>query len=117
MLTILPLTFFSAALFCSSHPPPSPPSPPQRRYLLSRFTSTVLSISQALAAVNSRKKVFSILRGSFSQDGITDFVRELVGKAGVIIPLKKESLPTIETIEPWDGQDGQVGIDWDNRIH
>ena len=67
--------------------------------------------------MNSRKKVFSILRGSFSQDGITDFVRELVGKGGVIIPLKKESLPTIETIEPWDGQDGQVGIDWDNRLH
>ena len=43
-------------------------------------------------AVNSRKKVFSILRGSFSQDDITDFVRELVGKGGVIIPLKKESL-------------------------
>ena len=63
---------------------------------------------QALSAVNSRKKVFSILRGSFSDGGITDFVRELVGQKGVIIPLKKESLPSIATIEPWDGQDGQV---------
>lgn len=69
----------------------------------------------ALSAVNSRKKVFSILRGAFSDGGITDFVRELVGQKGVIIPLKQESLPTIATIEPWDGQDGQLPEedDWD----
>ncbi len=59
----------------------------------------------ALATVNSRKKVYSILRGSFSRPGIEGFVKEVVGGATMTFPV---DLPDIETTEEWDGQDGMV---------
>ena len=62
---------------------------------------------QALATLNSRRKVYSILTGPFSNDGIAEYVRELVGGRGQTIPMKKD-LPAAVATEPWDGKDGQV---------
>ena len=62
-----------------------------------------------MVTVNSRKKVYSLLRGAFSRDGIAAFIRELIGQRGVTIPLRGD-LPKVATIEPWDGKDGEVLI-------
>ena len=58
--------------------------------------------------INSRRKIFSLLRGPFSQTGIVEFIRELVAQKGLTIPFRKDTLPTIQTVEPWDGKDGEV---------
>jgi len=57
--------------------------------------------------VNSRRKAYSLLRGAFSCDGIAAYIRELIGQRGITIPLRGD-LPKVETIEPWDGKDGEV---------
>ena len=57
--------------------------------------------------VNSRRKAYSLLRGAFSRDGIAAYIRELIGQRGITIPLRGD-LPKVETIEPWDGKDGEV---------
>jgi len=57
--------------------------------------------------VNSRRKAYSLLRGAFSHDGIAAYIRELIGQRGITIPLRGD-LPKVETIEPWDGKDGEV---------
>ena len=61
---------------------------------------------QALTAINSRKKVYSTLRGAFNMDGIGGFIRDLVGGRGAV-PMKQEP-PEIATTDPWDGKDGEV---------
>ena len=58
---------------------------------------------KALATLNSRRKVYSILTGPFSNDGIPEYVRELVGGRGKTIPMKKD-LPAVVPTEPWDGK-------------
>jgi protein disulfide-isomerase A6 len=67
----------------------------------------------AMATVNSRRKVFSILRGAFSDEGLSEFVRNLIGQRGVTIAF--DELPTIPDVEPWDGKDGELPVedDWD----
>jgi protein disulfide-isomerase A6 len=80
-----------------------------------------------LAAVNIKKGKFSILRGSFSKDGIngkqtifqivskfnflnnfSEFLRDLSYGKGSILPLKGTGLPKINTITPWDGKDAEL---------
>ena len=72
---------------------------------------------KALATLNSRRKVYSILTGPFSNDGIPEYVRELVGGRGKTIPMKKD-LPAVVPTEPWDGKDGQVcvGGPWGGQV-
>ena len=67
-------------------------------------------ILKALVTINSRRKIFSLLRGPFSESGLVEFIRELVGQRGLTIPFRKDTLPTIETVEPWDGKDGEVCV-------
>ncbi|XP_050422842.1 protein disulfide-isomerase A6 homolog [Adelges cooleyi] len=62
----------------------------------------------ALAVLNVKKMKYSILRGSFSEDGIKEFLRDLSYGRGTTAPVKGASLPTINTIEPWDGKDGEL---------
>lgn len=61
----------------------------------------------ALAALNSRKMKFATLRGSFSFDGIHEFLRDLSYGKGSTSPLKGAELPKIVDTEKWDGKDGQ----------
>ena len=59
--------------------------------------------------VNSRRKVYSVLRGAFSADGIMEYIRDMTGGRGRTTKLRGDTLPAINTVEAWDGQDGQVG--------
>lgn len=59
----------------------------------------------AMAAVNIRKMAYSLLRGPFSTEGITEFLKELSYGHGKSAPIKGAKLPKIEKSEPWDGKD------------
>ncbi|XP_076456870.1 protein disulfide-isomerase A6 homolog [Babylonia areolata] len=67
----------------------------------------------ALAAVNTRKMKFSLLRGQFSERGINEFLRDLSYGKGSTSPLKNAELPKIEVREPWDGKDGELPVEED----
>ncbi|KRZ16465.1 Protein disulfide-isomerase A6, partial [Trichinella zimbabwensis] len=62
----------------------------------------------ALAAINARKMKFALLRGSFSKDGITEFLKELSYGRGSTAPVKGAQLPAIVETSPWDGKDGEL---------
>ncbi|XP_078664950.1 protein disulfide-isomerase A6-like [Branchiostoma floridae x Branchiostoma belcheri] len=62
----------------------------------------------AMAAVNSRKMKYATLKGSFSESGINEFLRELSVGRGSTAPVKGAALPEVQTIDPWDGKDGQL---------
>jgi len=61
----------------------------------------------ALAVVNIRKKVFVLLRGSFSESGIDELLKAIAVGRGRTEQLR-DGLPTIEEVPAWDGQDGQL---------
>ena len=61
----------------------------------------------ALAAVNIKKMKFSLLRGSFSKDGIYEFLRDLSYGKGHTAPIKGAELPKINEYPGWDGKDGE----------
>lgn len=62
----------------------------------------------ALVVISFKKMFYSILRGSFSQPGIKEFLSELmVGKAR-IVSLNGSKLPAVKLREPWDGQNGKL---------
>lgn len=60
----------------------------------------------AMAAVNIKKMKYTTLRGSFSKDGINEFLRDISYGRGQTAPLKGAEIPKIYTNEPWDGKDG-----------
>lgn len=60
----------------------------------------------AMAAVNFKKMKFSILRGSFSKEGVYEFLRDLSYGKGNTAPVKGAQMPTIKSRDPWDGKDG-----------
>ncbi|XP_054618174.1 protein disulfide-isomerase A6 [Dunckerocampus dactyliophorus] len=62
----------------------------------------------AMAAINTRKMKFALLRGSFSDTGIHEFLRELSVGRGSTATLGGGVMPKIHTVEPWDGKDGQL---------
>ncbi|XP_055549459.1 protein disulfide-isomerase A6 homolog [Wyeomyia smithii] len=62
----------------------------------------------AMAVVNLKKMKYSLLRGSFSESGINEFLRDLSYGRGHTAPVKGAELPKIHTVEPWDGKDGQL---------
>ncbi|KAG7508673.1 disulfide-isomerase A6 isoform X1 [Solea senegalensis] len=67
----------------------------------------------AMAAINSRKMKFALLRGSFSESGIHEFLRELSVGRGSTATLGGGVMPKINTVEPWDGKDGQLPVEED----
>lgn len=60
----------------------------------------------AMAVVNSRKMKYSLLRGSFSADGINEFLRDLTYGRGSSVAIRAGKLPKLEQTEAWDGKDG-----------
>lgn len=62
----------------------------------------------AMAAVNIRKMKYSLLRGSFSYEGISEFLRDLSFGRGTSAPVKGAKLPKVVQTDPWDGKDGEV---------
>jgi len=62
----------------------------------------------AMAAVNIKKMKYTTLRGSFSKDGINEFLRDISYGRGQTAPIKGAEMPKIYKNLPWDGQDGQL---------
>ncbi|XP_061602306.1 protein disulfide-isomerase A6 isoform X2 [Cololabis saira] len=62
----------------------------------------------AMAAINTRKMKFALLRGSFSETGIHEFLRELSVGRGSTATLGGGNMPKIQSVEAWDGKDGQL---------
>ncbi|XP_063775308.1 protein disulfide-isomerase A6 [Pseudophryne corroboree] len=62
----------------------------------------------AMAAVNARKMKFALLKGSFSEQGINEFLRELSFGRGSTSPVGGGAIPKINTVEAWDGKDGEL---------
>ncbi|XP_047738861.1 protein disulfide-isomerase A6 homolog [Hyalella azteca] len=67
----------------------------------------------ALAALNAKKMQFALLRGSFSSDGVNEFLRDISYGRGRTAPVKGGELPKISKSEPWDGKDGALPMDDD----
>lgn len=67
----------------------------------------------AMAVLNAKKMKYSILRGSFSSDGINEFLRDLSYGRGTTAPVKGATLPPVVDTEPWDGKDGVLPQDED----
>eukprot|EP01097_Dermamoeba_algensis_P000843 TRINITY_DN1306_c0_g2_i1.p1 TRINITY_DN1306_c0_g2~~TRINITY_DN1306_c0_g2_i1.p1 ORF type:complete len:239 (+),score=76.52 TRINITY_DN1306_c0_g2_i1:1327-2043(+) len=58
----------------------------------------------AVVAVNVKKGFYASMRGAFTEDGLSSFIKGLsLGKEATS---KVQSLPTLKTITPWDGKDG-----------
>jgi protein disulfide-isomerase A6 len=69
----------------------------------------------AQVAINPRKGKYVVLKGSFSQTGISSFLKELsAGRlTSPLVPLSgvaEGKLPTIVENEPWDGKDGKLDV-------
>uniref|UniRef100_A0A1A9VCD0 Protein disulfide-isomerase A6 homolog n=1 Tax=Glossina austeni TaxID=7395 RepID=A0A1A9VCD0_GLOAU len=62
----------------------------------------------AMAVVNLKKMKFSVLKGSFSKEGINEFLRDISYGRGQTAPIRGAKKPTINTVTPWDGKDGQL---------
>uniref|UniRef100_A0A8C5QDW3 Protein disulfide-isomerase A6 n=1 Tax=Leptobrachium leishanense TaxID=445787 RepID=A0A8C5QDW3_9ANUR len=62
----------------------------------------------AMAAINARKMKFALLKGSFSEQGINEFLRELSFGRGSTSPIGGGAIPKINTVQPWDGKDGEL---------
>ncbi|XP_043963266.1 protein disulfide-isomerase A6 isoform X2 [Gambusia affinis] len=65
----------------------------------------------AMAAINARKMKFALLRGSFSETGIHEFLRELSVGRGSTATLGGGVMPKINAVEAWDGKDGQLPVE------
>lgn len=61
-----------------------------------------------MAAVSFKKMKFSVLKGSFSKDGINEFLRDISFGRGATAPVRGAAKPKISKNQPWDGKDGQM---------
>uniref|UniRef100_H2ZM66 protein disulfide-isomerase n=1 Tax=Ciona savignyi TaxID=51511 RepID=H2ZM66_CIOSA len=61
----------------------------------------------ALVAMNKKKELYALYKGSFSEDGLRPFLNQLTyGRSlGNTYPLSVENIPELTTREPWDGED------------
>jgi len=67
----------------------------------------------AQVAINTRKGKYAVLKGAFSESGISAFLKELsLGRlSSPLVPLSgvaEGKLPTVDDTESWDGQDGKL---------
>ncbi|XP_068140091.1 protein disulfide-isomerase A6 homolog [Drosophila tropicalis] len=67
----------------------------------------------AMAVVNFKKMKFSVLKGSFSKDGINEFLRDISFGRGHTAPVRGAKKPAIVSVDPWDGKDGELPAEED----
>lgn len=60
----------------------------------------------AMAVLNQRKQIYSVLRGAFTNEGISSYLRDISFGRGPTSVVKTE--PKINKIESWDGKDGEL---------
>ncbi|GJQ68653.1 hypothetical protein Trydic_g17198 [Trypoxylus dichotomus] len=63
----------------------------------------------AMVVVSLKKKVYSVLHGAFSEEGITEFLRALSYGRSNIDSLKSEII--LRDIDLWDGQDAVIPLE------
>ena len=67
----------------------------------------------ALTAVSIKKGKAAMMRGSFSKDGVHEFLRDtLYGKASTGA-IKGGKLPDLRKVDAWDGKDGELPVEED----
>uniref|UniRef100_A0A8C8CH48 Protein disulfide-isomerase A6 n=1 Tax=Oncorhynchus tshawytscha TaxID=74940 RepID=A0A8C8CH48_ONCTS len=62
----------------------------------------------AMTAINARKMKFALLKGSFSETGIHEFLRDLSVGRGSTATVGGGALPKINSVDAWDGKDGEA---------
>ena len=68
----------------------------------------------AMAAVNMRKGKYITMRGSFSENGLNEFLRDTSYGRGSSASLPADSkLPKVVKSDAWDGKDGELPIEED----
>lgn len=65
----------------------------------------------AMVVLSHKKMKYSTLTGSFSYDGLNEFLRDLSYGKGRTTPVRGASLPKLATIDAWDGKDGQLPVE------
>merc|ERR1712142_604048 len=65
----------------------------------------------AMVVLSHKKMKYSTLTGSFSYDGLNEFLRDLSYGKGRTTPVRGASLPKLPTIDAWDGKDGQLPVE------
>ncbi|XP_046462234.1 protein disulfide-isomerase A6 homolog [Daphnia pulex] len=65
----------------------------------------------AMSVFSPKKLKYSVLRGSFGNDGINEYLRDLSYGRGSTFPVKGATIPAVQSITPWDGKDGQLEIE------
>jgi len=58
----------------------------------------------AMAVLNQKKGIYSVLKGSFTVEGISSYLRDISYGRGPTNKVKTE--PKINTVDGWDGKDG-----------
>ena len=67
----------------------------------------------AMAVVSAKKMKYSKLTGSFGQDGIREYLRDLSYGKGRTNTVKGAKLPKISKLDAWDGKDGELPVEED----
>eukprot|EP01023_Acetabularia_acetabulum_P004805 TRINITY_DN12033_c0_g1_i1.p1 TRINITY_DN12033_c0_g1~~TRINITY_DN12033_c0_g1_i1.p1 ORF type:complete len:466 (+),score=101.85 TRINITY_DN12033_c0_g1_i1:119-1516(+) len=65
----------------------------------------------ALVALSPTKKAFAPLKGRFEFKQIEEFVTSLRTGHSKLTRLSDEQMPTVESIDPWDGKDAQLEVE------
>jgi len=65
----------------------------------------------AMVVLSHKKMKYSTLTGSFGYDGINEFLRDLSYGKGRTTPVRGAKMPAVNTIEAWDGKDGQLPVE------
>ena len=71
------------------------------------------STQECDSTFSQKKMKYSILTGSFSYDGINEFLRDLSYGKGRTNPVRGAKLPKIAGVEAWDGKDGEMPVEDD----
>ncbi|KAL5110157.1 hypothetical protein TcWFU_003841 [Taenia crassiceps] len=61
-----------------------------------------------MVAINMRKQKFAVMHGSFSADGLRDFLYDLSQGRGSVSLNSMSALPEIQPSTPWDGKDAPL---------
>lgn len=65
----------------------------------------------AMTAVNPRKGRFLLMRGSFGETGLREFLRDLSVGRGSTEAIPNNKLPSLQTVEKWDGKDAKIFVE------
>jgi len=65
----------------------------------------------AMVVMNYKKKVFVTLRSAFDEEHVTELLKAVSVGRGRTEPLQMNELPTVDTIEAWDGKDGTPPVE------